>query len=52
MKATDFKKKAIGRSITLLISEEALGILDRLKKEQNISKSQIVDQLIKSITFD
>ena len=51
MKASDFAKNSRS-TITLVISYEAQDILNRVSNEQKVSKSYVVDQLIKTITFD
>ena len=51
MKASDFAKNSRS-TITLVISTEAQEILNRVSNEQKVSKSYVVDQLIKTITFD
>ena len=51
MRASDFSKDARS-TITLVISKESQEILNQVSEEQKVSKSYVVDQLIKTITFD
>ena len=52
MRVNDLTPDEHKKAITVVVSVEALEILNRASYQSKVNKSQIVDQLIKSLKFD
>lgn len=52
MNVNDFKEEQNKRNVTIRLSVEAIDILNQASLQSNVNKSQIIEQLIKSIKFE
>ena len=52
MRVNNLKPDEHKKAITVVVSTEAVDILTRASYESKVNKSQIIDQLIKSLKFD
>ena len=52
MNVNDFKEEYNKKNITIRLSTEAIEILNRIHVQSKVNKSQIIDQLLKSVDFD